>query len=349
MASKNSGVDPATGLREGTFGIGTFAASSRKFPGIVKPGGSIIDVSAHFADTHTIFENWDENFEALSKIALQTHSEYSFGDVRVLPPLEHPNLLGAGANYRVHVAEILTHGIHNQHNRKPGESDAEFYQRNLEFVDRRGREGIPFLFTSLHSALAGAYDDIVLPPIGIQHDWELELGIVVGKTARFATLEQARSLIAGYVVVNDIGTLDQLFRTDMPWKIDFIPKDQPTFKVCGPFIVPARFVDLSEMRIQLSVNGEVKQDWPVDDMVFSIEKLLAYASERVRLMPGDILHCGSPPGNGSIHGQFLKSGDLVESAITYLGRQRNSCVVENVPATGMVFGPNRKSEFWVAS
>jgi 2,4-didehydro-3-deoxy-L-rhamnonate hydrolase len=344
-------VNPSTGLREGSFGIGMFAQETQKrFPGLVKPDGSIIDISKSFRDTHEIFDDWDQSFGGLVKISKESRKgEYLFSKVKILPPLEHPNLLGAGANYRVHVAEILTHGVHNQHNRKPGESDEDFYQRNLDFVDRRGREGIPFLFPSLHSALAGALDSIVLPPIGVQHDWELELGIVIARPGRFVTLEKAMSLAAGFVIVNDIGTIDQLHRTDMPWKIDFIPKSQPTFKVCGPFIVPAQFIDLKDLKITLSVNGETKQDWPVDDMVFSINKLLAYASERVRLMPGDILHTGSPPGNGSVHGQFLKPGDQVESAITFLGRQLNSCVAEEIPETGMVFGPFRKSESWVAS
>lgn len=337
--------DSATGLKKGSFGIGTFSSKGRNFPGIVKPDGAVLDISAQFRDTHEIFDDWQKNFDAL--VALDRKSQESglrITDLSVLPPLSHPNLYGAGANYRVHAAEILTHGVHNQYNRKAGESDEDFYNRNLEAVDRRGREGTPFLFVALHSGLVGAYDDIILPPIGVQHDWELELSVVIGKTGRFATPEQAKDLVAGYVIANDLGTLDEYHRTDTAWAMDFIPKMQPTFKPCGPFIVPSAFINLEDVKILLSVNGEKKQDWPVNDMVFSIEKLLSYATERMRIMPGDIMMTGSPPGNGSIHGQFLKDGDLVEGSITYLGYQRNKCIDEKIPSTGITYGRFKKNK-----
>jgi 2-keto-4-pentenoate hydratase/2-oxohepta-3-ene-1,7-dioic acid hydratase in catechol pathway len=333
-------LHPATGLRAGSFGIATLAAGDRAFPALVLPDGAVIDLGAEWTDTHALFAQWDRAFDRLVDLAAQPHrATATFADLRALPPLAHPNLLMAGANYKTHVAQMLTKNRFNQHNRLPGESDEAFYQRNYEMMERRAREGTPFFWTGLHSALVGADDDVVLPVLGEQPDWELELGVVVGRSARHASVEEAASLIAGYVIVNDLGTVDVFRRTDIPWGYDWVSKNQPTFKPCGPFIVPAAFVDRSApMRIELRLNGEVMQDWPTDDMVFKPEQLLAYASERINLVPGDLLSTGSPPGNGMHHGRFLRDGDLIESTITGLGRQRNRCRAEARPDRPLAFG-----------
>lgn len=136
---------------------------------------------------------------------------------------------------------MLTKNAFNQHNRLPGQTDEEFFQRNLAFTDRRSREGIPFAWVGMHSSLVGATDDVVLPALGDEPDWELELGVVVGGTGRFLTPDEATGLIAGYTIVNDLGTVDQFRRTDIPWGYDWMGKHQPTFKPAGPFVVPAQF------------------------------------------------------------------------------------------------------------
>jgi 2,4-didehydro-3-deoxy-L-rhamnonate hydrolase len=334
-------VNAATGLKKGSFGIGTFASgTSASFPGLVQPDGTVIDLSAQYRDTHAIFDDWERAFDRLVQINAQPIGErHRFADLRPLTPLAHPNLLCAGANYKQHAAEMLTKNKFNQDNRLPGESDEDFFKRNYALMERRALEGMPFIWTGLHSSLTGAQDDVVLPVIGSQPDWELELGVVLGKSERYVTPEQAGRLVAGYLVVNDLGTVDQARRSDTPWKFDWISKHQPTFKPAGPFIVPAAFIELNDdVRIKLKVNGVIKQDWPVTDMIFSIERLLAYASERLRLLPGDLLLTGSPPGNGASHGHFLKPGDVIDSEITYLGHQTNHCVAEVAPGP-LTYGP----------
>jgi 2,4-didehydro-3-deoxy-L-rhamnonate hydrolase len=336
-------VNAATGLLEGSFGIGTFARKTgTPFPALVQPDGAVFDLSAQFRNTHEIFDDWERNFDVLAAIASGPVRESDrFDNLWPLQPLSHPNLLCAGANYKQHVAEMLTRNRFNQDQRKPGESDDAFFRRNYELVEKRAREGMPFIFTGLHSALTGAKDDIVLPGIGTQPDWELELGVVIGKGERYVSPGNAGHLIAGYTMVNDIGTVDQATRSDTPWKFDWISKSQPTFKPMGPFIVPAQFIKIADdVRITLKVNGVTKQDWPVTDMIFNVERLIAYASERVRLLPGDLLLTGSPPGNGAHHGHFLRPGDVIESSITYLGRQTNHCVAE-VVRSSPTFGPFR--------
>jgi 2,4-diketo-3-deoxy-L-fuconate hydrolase len=337
-----SEFNSATGLAAGSFGIGTFSRpGATSFPGLVQPDGVVIDLSDRWPDTHAIFDDWDRSFDALVDAASKDPgSDLRFADLHAHACLSHPNMLFTGSNYRQHVAEMMTHNKFNQHNRKPGESDEDFFQRNLADVDRRSREGMPFFWTGLHSSLAGANDDILLPLIGEHPDWELELGVIVGKTGRYVKPEDAGDLIAGYVMVNDIGTVDEFRRTDVRFMFDWVSKHQPNFKPLGPFIVPKQFVDFSRIRINLKLNGDVMQDWPVTDMIFSPEQVLSYASERVRLMPGDLLSTGSPPGNGAFHGnRWMRPGDVVESEMTFLGRQRNNVVPEETGGRHWNWGP----------
>ena len=334
--------NPATGLAEGTFGIGTYRASGGKpFPGLVLPDGAVIDLSDRWHDTHAVFDEWDRAFDALVDIAAKdAGSDLRFADLVALPCVSHPNMLFAGSNYRQHVAEMMTHNKFNQHSRLAGESDADFFQRNLAEVDRRAREGMPFIWTGLHSALCGANDAVPLPLIGEHPDWEMELGVIVGKTGRYVKPEEANDLIAGYVAVNDLGTVDEFRRTDVRFQFDWMSKHQPNFKVLGPFIVPKQFVDFAALRIELKVSGQVMQDWPVNDMIFTPEQILAYASERIRLVPGDLLSTGSPPGNGAFQGnRWLRPGDVMEGAITGLGHQRNAIVAEETGGRTWTYGP----------
>lgn len=340
-------IDDATGLRTGSFGIGTYrTAEGRSFPGLVHPDGRTVDLSGRWSDTHQIFDDWQRNFDALVDIAARADAaQHDFAALTPLKPLAHPNLLCTGANYKTHVAQMLTKNRFNQHNRLPGESDEAFYARNYAMMEQRAREGTPYFWTGLHSSLVGATSDVVLPVLGEQPDWELELAVVVGRHQRYASVEEAQSLIAGYVMVNDLGTVDVFRRTDIPWQYDWISKHQPTFKPAGPFIVPAAFIRPGEpLQIRLAVNGQVMQDWPSDDMVFTPAQVLAYASERICLTPGDLLLSGSPPGNGMHHGRFLQHGDVIESSITGLGRQRNRCVQEQAPARPLAFGHWKNAE-----
>jgi 2,4-diketo-3-deoxy-L-fuconate hydrolase len=335
-----------TGLAKGSFGIGTYAKQGGgMFPGLVLPDGGVIDLSNQFYDTHAIFNNWNENFDRLVDIAERQETiRESFSELTCHPCLAHPNMLFAGSNYRQHVAEMMTHNKFNQDRRKPGESDEDFFQRNLEEVDRRAREGMPFFWTGLHSSLVGSNDEIQLPLIGEHPDWEMELGVIVGGSERYVTPDEAESLIAGYVAVNDLGTVDEARRSDVRFEFDWVSKHQPTFKVFGPFIVPKQFVEFSELRIELKLNGTVMQDWPVTDMIFNPQQFLSYASERIRLMPGDLLSTGSPPGNGASHGnRWLQPGDVIESQINYLGRQRNVIVAEETHGRECFYGPLPKA------
>jgi 2,4-didehydro-3-deoxy-L-rhamnonate hydrolase len=133
-----------TGLKIGTFGFGTFTLDRGKpFPGLVKPEGEVLDMS--YADTHVLMEDWDRAFELMSTLAARSSGPFlKFSELNYRQPLAHPNLLCAGANYKQHVAEMLTKNKFNQHNRLSGESDEAFFKRNYMLIEKRSREGMPF-------------------------------------------------------------------------------------------------------------------------------------------------------------------------------------------------------------
>jgi 2-keto-4-pentenoate hydratase/2-oxohepta-3-ene-1,7-dioic acid hydratase in catechol pathway len=198
-------------------------------------------------------------------------------------------------------------------------------------MDARAASGEPYLFIGLPSALCGATDDIVLPAHGTEHDWELELALVIGRTARRVTRQDAVSHVAGYLICNDITTRDLVYRPDLA-RIgsDWLrSKNSPTFLPAGPYLVPACFAgDPMDLRITLRHNGEIRQDESTKDMIFDVATLISYASSLVELSPGDMLLTGSPAGNGAHWGTYLRPGDVIEAEITGLGTQRNVCVEE---------------------
>jgi 2-keto-4-pentenoate hydratase/2-oxohepta-3-ene-1,7-dioic acid hydratase in catechol pathway len=333
-------IDAATGLTRGTFAFGTFrAADSNAFPALVLADGSVCDLRPEWTSTDAILADWDRALDFMRTLAYKRdRPSLEFLSLEALPPVAKPNVLGSGANYRQHVAEMMTHNKFNQHMRQEGENDAAFFQRNLEAVDRRAREGMPFFWTGLHSSLAPPNSTIEIPLVGDQNDWELELACVLRGGGRYLSPEETNDIIAGYAIVNDLGTVSEFRRTDVRWGFDWISKHQPGFKPFGPFIVPKEFFDRTTARIHLRLNGKTMQDWPVEDWIFTPEKVLSYASERIRLMPGDVLLNGSPPGNGAYHGRFLQPGDFIESEITGLGRQRNRVITEDAGGRVPHFG-----------
>lgn len=326
-------INENTGLAEGTFGLAQLADQNRKFHAIVRPDGSVIDISGTFANSQELYTDWDRTFDKLVKINAKAEVlAGTFDDFRPLPPTEFPQIFGAGSNYRQHAAEMYTHSGGYESFREEGESDDSFFARNMDFVERRRATGMPFFWMATHGSLAGANDDIVLPPVGEKHDWEGELcAVLAGGSPRFMDPTEAADYIAGYTMVNDMHTLDYFNRSDILWNNDWIIKQQPGFKLVGPFVVPRQFAEiLGNLQIRLWVNDEIKQDWPTSDMIFSPAEFIAYASERVKILAGDLLMTGSPPGNGGVHGRYLHPGDRVELRLNGLGVQRNRVVAEEI-------------------
>jgi 2,4-diketo-3-deoxy-L-fuconate hydrolase len=312
------------------FGLGTFETpGGGAFPGLVVDE-RVLDLRPAFgaeATTLDLLRDWDVSLARLRELANGGADDgVPLDDLRPLPPVQPPGqLLCAGANYFRHVRQIAFSFMKNSGDERP---DEEIRAEAEEITRRRHEVEDPFVFPGLTSALCGARDDVVLWGPGEQHDWELELAVVVGRHAREVPVEGALEYVAGYTIANDISTRDVMNRPNFPMTDFIMSKSRPTFFPAGPYIVPREFVpDPSALRIRLSVNGEPMQDESVDDMIYGVEELVSYASTAAELHPGDLLLTGSPAGNAGHHGnRWLRPGDVIEGEITGLGRQHNRCV-----------------------
>lgn len=316
------------------FGLGTFAVGGgESFPGLVLEGG-VIDLRAQFgasATTGEMLADWDNALSRLHAMADEPipADALTLDRLRPLPPIQPiGQFFCAGANYRKHLTEIVFTMARND----PDETRPETVLREeaREFVQNRAASGQPFVFAMPPSTVSGAHDDIVLWGPGEQHDWELELALVIGRAARNVSRDQAMECVAGYTISNDISTRDVMFRPNFTMTDFLMTKGRPGFFPTGPYLVPREFVDdYRRLRLSLKVNGEVMQDELVDDIIYGVEDLVAYASTITELRPGDILLTGSPGGNAGHHGnRWLRPGDMVEGEITGLGLLRNRCVAD---------------------
>ena len=309
------------------FALGTFSDGGRVFPGLVLEESRVVDVSAQFGSTREILERWDSAVGRLAQLAERGgDGALRLDSLRVLPPVRPSQILQSGANYHKHVVELIVdQGI----GREPGQTDEEFRAQAERLMDERAASGEPYIFLGADSALAGPYDDVVLPRRGERHDWELELAAVIGRRARYVGEEHALGHVAGYTIANDLTTRDLVHRPDLgAIGSDWVRgKNAPTFLPTGPWIVPTQFVDdPMSLRITLRLNGETMQDESTADMIFDVARLVSYASSLVELRPGDLLLTGSPAGNGTHYDRFLRAGDVIDAEITGLGRQRNRIV-----------------------
>jgi len=306
-----------------SFGLGTFADGSRAFAGLVV-GDRVVEVEG---TTWELLQDWDRSLERLH--ALTDRDGVPLDSLSVRAPIAPSGqILCAGANYRRHLRQ-MHYAFERRHGNEAPEE--ELRAASAAYVEALATKGTPYVFAALPGALSGAYDDVVLFGPGQDHDWELELAVVIGRTAWRVPAERALEHVAGYTIANDISTRDVMDRPNFPMTDFVATKLRPTFKPIGPYIVPAAFVpDPHDLRITLRVNGEVMQDESTSDIIFGVERLIEYASTMIVLRPGDLLLTGSPAGNAAHHdNRWLRPGDLLEGVITGLGTQRNRCVDES--------------------
>lgn len=317
-------------------GRGAGVGNSEQFAGLVL-SDRVIPLERHLGPGVTVrglVDEWDVSLyrlQALADDAGTAEAGEELAALRPLPPLTPGQIFQAGANYRQHVLDLIS-GAESRGDGSDGfAADSRDMQRRA--LDERAQNGQPFVFTGSVNALAGAEDDIVLPPEHSQYDWEVELGVILGRGARRVTRDRALETVAGYVVCNDVTTRDALIRTDVPGGIDwFVAKNSPTFLPMGPWLVPAVHAgDPMQLELVLTVNGRTMQSATTADMIFDVPSLIEYISNRGELRAGDLVLTGSPAGNGASMGVFLKPGDVIEGSITGLGTQRNRCVAEQVP------------------
>ena len=201
----------------------------------------------------------------------------------------------------------------------------------LNFADHAAETGAtppaePILFMKATSAIAGPNDPVTIPRGSTKTDWEVELGVVIGREARYVDLSEARSHIAGYCVINDLSERAFQLEGTGQWVKG---KSADGFGPIGPWLVTADEVsDPQALAMSLSVNGEVMQRGSTATMIFGVDHLVSYVSQFMSLQPGDIISTGTPPGVGLglKPPRFLVPGDVIELGIEGLGRQRQQMV-----------------------
>ncbi|HWT50762.1 MAG TPA: fumarylacetoacetate hydrolase family protein [Caulobacter sp.] len=266
-------------------------------PGLLDAEGKIRDLSGHVADITGV----QLSPEGLAKLA-------------AIDPASLPVVEGSPR-----------HGV-------PIGNVGKFLAIGLNFADHAKEAGLepppePIFFTKATSCLNGPNDDVMLPKDAVKGDWEVELGVVIGKRARYVEQAEALDYVAGYVLVNDVS--ERAFQKELGSQWDK-GKGCDTFGPVGPWLVTADEVgDCQDLDMWLDLNGKRMQTGNTKTMIFGVAELIAYMSRFVTLEPGDILTTGTPPGVGE--GQkpdkiFLKAGDVMRLGIEKLGEQQQTVV-----------------------
>jgi 2-keto-4-pentenoate hydratase/2-oxohepta-3-ene-1,7-dioic acid hydratase in catechol pathway len=217
-----------------------------------------------------------------------------------LPPVRNPEkIICIGLNYRDHAAES-----------------------GMDLP----RE--PVFFNKYNNALVGSSGPVILPSNATQVDYEAELAVVIGRTAKRVPEENAMDFVAGFSVMHDVSARDWQFRTGQ-WVSG---KTFDTFAPLGPYLVtPDEVADPHALNIRLTLNGKVMQDSNTRNLIFGIPALISYLSQIFTLVPGDIISTGTPPGVGFARKPpvFLRSGDVVEISVENIGVMKHRCISES--------------------
>ena len=275
-------------LRHGEFG--------NEKPGIIDHEGKIRDLSSHIPDI-----NGDSiNSESLKKIGAINLS--------TLPIVSNDTRLGACVG---NVGKFLCIG--------------------LNYSDHAAESGLPvpsepILFSKATSAIVGPNDNVEIPRNSFETDWEVELGIIIGKKAKYINENEAEEYIAGYCVVNDVSERAFQIKREGQWTKG---KSCDTFGPTGPYLVTKDEIpDVQNLKMYLDVNGKRMQDGSTNTMIFSAKHIVYYLSQFMSLNPGDVIATGTPPGVGlgMKPPVFLNAGDTMKLGIEGLGEQNQICI-----------------------
>ena len=209
-------------------------------------------------------------------------------------------------------------------------SIGKFLCIGLNYSDHAAETGAaipehPILFFKANSAIVGANDDVVMPRGSTHTDWEVELGVVIGTTAKYVDEADALNHVAGYCIVNDVS--ERHFQTQLTgqWTKG---KSCDTFGPTGPYLVTRDEVaDPQDLAMSLDVNGKRMQTGNTSTMIFTVAQIISHLSQLMTLHPGDVITTGTPPGVGmgiKPEPVYLKAGDVMELSIAGLGNQRQT-------------------------
>ena len=273
-----------------------FGEMGQEKPGILDSNGKIRDLSGHISDI---------NGETISEDGLNKISSI---DQMSLPIVPEGTRLGACVG-----------------------SIGKFLCIGLNYSDHAAESGMPvpkepILFSKATSAVVGPNDDVEIPRNSVETDWEVELGIIIGKKAKYITEENVEEYIAGYCVVNDVSEREFQLKKEGQWTKG---KSCDTFGPTGPYLVTKDEIpDVQNLNMFLDVNGKRMQNGSTKTMIFSANYIVYYLSQFMSLNPGDVIATGTPPGvgGGMKPPVFLKAGDKMTLGIDGLGEQNQTCV-----------------------
>lgn len=201
----------------------------------------------------------------------------------------------------------------------------------LNYLDHANETGAaipkePIIFFKSTTSVVGPFDDIMIPQDAEKTDWEVEFGVVIGKTARYVAEDAALTYVAGYVLINDVSEREFQLERGGTWDKG---KGCDTFAPMGPYLVTRdEMPDISDVGLWLSVNGEMYQNGSTKNLIFSVPQLIAYVSKFMTLLPGDVISTGTPAGVGLGFKPpiYLKTGDVVELGADGLGVAKQNVV-----------------------
>ncbi|MBP5872427.1 fumarylacetoacetate hydrolase family protein [Streptomyces sp. LBUM 1486] len=272
-------------------------APGEERPAVRTDDGRLLDLSSVTPDIDGAFLASGGVDRARAAVAAGGLPVLGTGDLRVGAPLARPGkIVCVGLNYRDHAAE----------------TGAAIPPRPVVFMKDPG-------------TVVGPYDEVLIPRGSGKTDWEVELGVVVGRRARYLEgPEEAAAVIAGYVVSHDVSEREFQLEHSSQWDLG---KSCETFNPMGPWLVTADEAgDPQDLGLRLSVNGVKRQDGHTRDMIFPVHEIVAYLSRYMVLEPGDVINTGTPAGValGLPGTPYLRPGDTVELEIDGLGSQRQT-------------------------
>jgi len=282
----------------------TFRADGATHVGVVRPDGEEIATIPGAGDMLALIDAGTDGLKAARAALDGSRSTHRLGDVTVLAPVPMPrgNVIAIGRNYQAHAEESA---------RAAGKA-----------VDP------PTVFTKAVTSITGPYDDITVDgAVTDQVDWEVELGVVVGRGGSGIARARALDHVFGYVAVNDVSARDVQFGWGGQY---FKGKSLDGFCPFGPWIVTRdEIADPQALRLQLRVNGQTKQDASTRDMIYPVDAILEWVSKGMTLLPGTVIATGTPDGVGFARTppEFIRSGDVMEAEVEGIGTLRNRVVI----------------------
>ncbi|MFA5251961.1 MAG: fumarylacetoacetate hydrolase family protein, partial [Phycisphaerae bacterium] len=288
----------------------TFKKNSGFCAGVLTDEG-IVDLTGDFKSVKNIIAGGREAIKKISSIIGKCTKFIDPSAVKLLAPVpDPPKLLALAGNYSEHITEVgLTLGL----------------------SDSPRATTVPRPFLMPPTVVIGHNEEISWPAYSEQIDYEIELGVVIGKKANCINPQEAKDCIAGYTIVNDVSARSVTFakgRKKRPWDefYDWLNgKWADGFLPMGPFLLTADEIEnVQNLQMTLKVNGEIRQNANTSGMIFNVYEIVSFLSHLMTLEPGDVIATGTPAGVAMATGNFLKSGDKIECTIEKLGTLTNT-------------------------